>query len=49
MISYVFLLMDAGRLVHTFIKVDRQYMHFMPLQKPIVVDDVEVTALEANQ
>lgn len=42
-------LIIAGRLVQSFIKVDEKYMHCMALQTPIVVEDVEVTAIDANQ
>lgn len=39
----------TGLFVETFIKVDRKFMHFMLIHTPIIVDDVEVTALDANQ
>lgn len=39
----------TGRLVSSFIKVDEKYMHFLKIHVPIIVDDVEVTALDANQ
>lgn len=39
----------TGRFVEAFIKVERRFMHVMRMHVPIIVDDVEVTALDANQ
>lgn len=40
--------MFAARLVRTFIPIDEQYIHELELNKPIKVDDIEITALDAN-
>ncbi|XP_075145627.1 DNA cross-link repair protein snm1 [Haematobia irritans] len=38
----------TARFVRTFIPVDDQYIHELELNQPIVVDGVEITALDAN-
>lgn len=39
----------TAKLVMQFIKVEAKYVHFIHMGTPIVVDDIEVIALEANQ
>ncbi|XP_055311764.1 uncharacterized protein LOC129574191 isoform X2 [Sitodiplosis mosellana] len=38
----------TGRLVVEFIKVEEQYIRYLDINTPILVEDVEVTALDAN-
>ncbi|XP_031639317.1 DNA cross-link repair 1A protein-like isoform X2 [Contarinia nasturtii] len=38
----------SGRLVMEFIKVDKQYIRCLDISIPVFVDEVEVTALDAN-
>lgn len=39
----------AGRLVVEFIKVDEKYIQYLDINTPTIIDEVEVTALDANQ
>lgn len=39
----------TARLVETFIKIDTQYLRPVSINSPFMVEDVEVTALDANQ
>lgn len=39
----------AGRLVTKLVQVPEKYVRTMAIGEKIIVDDVEVTALEANQ
>lgn len=41
--------LNLGRLVVELIKVQEQYVHCLDINVPIIVDDVEVTLLDANQ
>lgn len=43
----IFLL--SGRLVVELVKVSQQYIQYLDINVPIIVDEVEVTALDANQ
>lgn len=43
------LISDSGRLVVEFIKVDEQFITCLDINTPTIVDDVEVTCLDANQ
>ncbi|XP_073840441.1 DNA cross-link repair protein snm1 [Musca autumnalis] len=38
----------TARLVRTFIPIDEQYIHELNLNEPVVVNDIEITALDAN-
>lgn len=40
---------STGRLVVELIKVSEQYIQWMDINVPIIVDGVEVTAVDANQ
>lgn len=46
---YIFLSTFTGRLVVELIKVSEQYIQWLDINVPIIVDGVEVTALDANQ
>lgn len=43
------MLLNLGRLVVELIKVQEQYVRCLDINVPIIVDDVEVTLLDANQ
>lgn len=44
-----FLFLFTGRLVVELIKVNEQYIQCLDINVPMIVDGVEVTALDANQ
>lgn len=39
----------TAKLVRTFIPIDKQYMHEIDVGESIVINEVEITAIEANQ
>ncbi|XP_058986526.1 uncharacterized protein LOC131806452 [Musca domestica] len=38
----------TARLVRTFIPIEEKYIHELPLNEPVEIDDIQVTALDAN-
>lgn len=39
----------TGRLVKRMINVDASYIKIIPLNEPFIINDVEITAVDANQ